>query len=70
MGKCNSKTELKVVFFGEKMEKAKMEKAKNRVSSGESRQQVVKSIGTNECILRQRLKAASTCKNPVLFLRL
>jgi len=47
----------------------KMEKAKNMVSSGESWQQVAKPVGTNECILRQRLKAASTCKNPVLFLR-
>lgn len=45
----------------------KVEKAKKGVSGGESRQQVANPVGTNERILRQRLKAASTCKNPVLF---
>jgi len=65
MGKCKKKkTERKVVFMEEMMEKAR-----NGVSSGESRQQVAKSVGTNECILR-RLKAARTCKNPVLLLTL
>jgi hypothetical protein len=65
IGKFKRKTERKVVFMEEKMEKGR-----NRVSSGESRQQVAKSVGTNERILRQQLKAARTCKNSVLFLTL
>jgi hypothetical protein len=42
---------------------------KQRIASGESLQQVAKSLGTNEWNLRKKLKAVSTCKNPILFRR-
>jgi hypothetical protein len=64
MGKYKRKTERKHVF-----KRKDMEKAKRRVASGESLRRVAASLRIKAHVLRERLKAVSTCKNPVLFVR-
>jgi hypothetical protein len=46
-----------------------MDSTKRRLASGESEQQVAKSLRTNECTWENNFEATSTCKIPISFIR-
>lgn len=54
MGKYERKTDRKISITVEMLEDAR-----KRISEGQSKRQVAKSLGVNECTLRKRLKSVS-----------
>lgn len=54
MGKYKRKTERKISITVEMLENAR-----KRIYEGESKRQIAKSLGVNECTLRKRLKSVS-----------
>jgi len=64
MERCKGKTEQKIIYKQEKMKDEN-----RRQASGESRQQVSKTLGTNERTLRKRLKALNYLQKSLLVRR-